>query len=128
MRQPTSIVFRTAMAFAVLSLFVAGCGGSPTSPTEALVGLWHGTSAEVTAGTAAAWWREDMILREDGTVDITEYEGPRRRGVGTWSASNSSITVYSADFHDRQGTFQRKTMTLTCVIGSRTFRLVFEKQ
>lgn len=128
MRQPTLRVFRTAMVFAVLSLFGAGCGGGPTSPSEALVGLWHGTSAEVTAGPPATWLREDMILREDGSMDITEYEGLRRRGVGTWSASGSSITIRSADFYDREGTVQRKTMTLSCVTDSRTFKLVFEKQ
>lgn len=123
--------YRHPIARFALSVFcllgVSSCGGGgPTEPTTtSLAGLWHGTSVE---GNTDTWNREDMVLRENGTVTISEYEGRRNAPEdGTWSLSGNNITFTFARYGVRRGTVDGNRMNLTWDPGPR-IRLVFVKQ
>ena len=114
----------------VVACLICGCGGgTPTSPTQVVVGVWHGVSIVQTAGEVSGGFaREDITLRADGTAAIVEYEGPMRSDVGTWSLSGSTISIDFPSFCDRRGTVTGDTMNLACTLDTRTWALVYEKR
>ena len=112
-----------------VACLIPACGAGPTSPSEAVVGLWHGVSVVQTAGEVIGGFsREDITLRPNGSAEIVEYEGPRRSDVGNWSLSGNAISIEFPSFCDRRGTVNGNTMNLTCTLDTRTWALVYEKQ
>ena len=132
-------IVRTSLMLAALGL---GSCASPVSPTPAvradfslpagLSGAWHGVSAQVISGPAGTWSLEDMLVRTDGTADITEYQGSQRRFVAAWFVNSGNALVIEgingSNVCRRTGTVEANTMNLRCLTGGRTWSLVFAKQ
>lgn len=119
---------------ALLVMSVTACG-SPVSP-DAIVngpslparfsGDWHGTSARQISGPEQRWNLENLLLRADGSAEITEYEGSQRRDTGTWSIVDGNVVVIDfMSFCDRRGRVDSETLTLTCETSLRTWETVF---
>ncbi len=126
--------------FVVLACLELGACSSPVSPAPVvkagfslpavLVGLWHEVSVLQVSGLEARYNREDMFLRADGSADITEYEGPQRRFVGTWYLNLENVIVIESSSSSCRwtGTVDGDTMNLTCSTASRAWSLVLTKQ
>jgi len=109
--------------------------GSPVSPDavvmgvalpERLSGNWRGISARQVSGPAQTWSLENLLLRPDGSAEITEYEGSLRRDTGVWNIVDGDVVVIDfMSFCDRRGRGEGNTLTLTCVTSTRTWETVF---
>lgn len=124
------LMFGLAMLVAATLWVHAGCGGDTLlSPSDTVVGRWHGTTVVQTAGPVLGGFsREDITFRADGTAAIAEYEGLMRSDEGVWSLSGNAISIDFPSFCDRRGTVAGGTMNLTCALDTRTWALVDEKQ
>lgn len=132
--EPTDVArrnpaLRSRLVLSLACLVTACGGGSPVSPSQSVVGRWHGVSVTQTAGEVVGGFsREDIVLNANGSAEIREYEGPERSDIGTWTLSRSAIFMRFSTFCDRQGTVAGDTMTLTCTLDTRTWSLLYAKQ